>query len=88
MKVKELIRELQKMPQGAKVYHLWDGEPRTEINVVYESKNGRVITADFMEVCYSTDARPKDAPSAEQDEYWQTVDPPDMNLYYGGGWNH
>jgi hypothetical protein len=72
MKVKDLIIELQKMPQEAMVWHLWDGEPRTEINIVYESKEGDVVTADFSEVCYSTNSRPKDAPCSEKDRYWQT----------------
>lgn len=60
MKVKELIQLLQKMPQEARVFHLWDGEPRTEINIVYESRVGHVITADYNEDCYSTQYMPKD----------------------------
>lgn len=72
MTVKELIIELQKMPQDARVFHLWDGEPRTAINVVYETKNGKVMTSDFEMVCYSTDARPKEAPTSEDDRYWST----------------
>lgn len=35
MKVNELITALQSMPQDAKVRHLWDGEARTEINLVW-----------------------------------------------------
>jgi hypothetical protein len=50
--------QLQKMPQGALVFHLWDGEPRTEINVVYEAKNGSVITADYEMVCYDSEVEP------------------------------
>jgi len=72
MKVKDLIIELQKMPQEAKVFHLWDGEPRTEINIVYKSKDGNVVTADFSEDCYSTSSRPEDAPSYEEQRHWQT----------------
>lgn len=72
MTVKHLIIELQKMPQDARVFHLWDGEPRTAINVVYETKNGRVMTSDYEMVCYSTDARPKDAPTSEENIYWET----------------
>lgn len=59
MTVKELIEELKKMPQDARVFHIWDGEPRTAINVVYEAKSGHVMTADFNEVVYSDCARPK-----------------------------
>lgn len=60
MTVKELIEELLKMPQDARVFHLWDGEPRSAINIVYESIGGKVITADFEMPCYLTAARPKD----------------------------
>ena len=72
MTVKELIIELHKMPQDARVFHLWDGEPRTAINVVYETKNGMVMTSDYEQVCYSTDARPKEAPTSEENRYWKT----------------
>lgn len=76
MTVKELIEALSKMPQDARVFHLWDGEPRTAINVVYETKNGKVMTADYRMVCYSTDARPKDAPTSEENRYWKTNENP------------
>jgi len=76
MTVKELIKELQKMPQNARVFHLWDGEPRTAINVVYETKNGMVMTSDYEQVCYSTDARPKEAPTSEENRYWETTKNP------------
>lgn len=76
MTVEELIIQLKKMPPKARVFHLWDGEPRTAINVVYETKNGCVMTADYEMVCYSTNARPKDAPTTEQDRYWKTKSDP------------
>lgn len=72
MKVSELIKELQKMPQDARVFHLWDGEPRTAINIVYEDKIGNVITSDYGQVCYSTNPRPKHAPTSEENRYWET----------------
>ncbi len=72
MKVKDLISELKKMPADAEVMHLWDGEARTTIQVVYLSKNGTVITADYGEVCYSSESRPIDAPTSEEERYWQT----------------
>lgn len=59
MIVKDLIKQLQEMPQESEVFHLWDGEPRTSINIVYESKNGGVITSDFGQPCYSENATPK-----------------------------
>jgi len=78
MVVKELIKALNKMPQNADVLHLWDGEPRTTIDVVYESRIGEIITAPFNMVAYSTDARPKDAPTSVEDRYWHTAyDPND-----------
>lgn len=58
MKVKELINELKKMPQNAKVYHIWDGEPRTEINKVYFSKSGKVMTLDNNEDVYTDKHKP------------------------------
>lgn len=76
MTVGELIERLKKLPQEARVFHLWDGEPRTAINVVYESKNGAVITSDYDQVCYSSSARPKDAPNSEDDRYWKTKSNP------------
>lgn len=72
MKVRDLITELEKMPQDSEVMHLWDGEPRTTIEMVYLSRGGAVITADFGEVCYSTEARPVDAPTEQEDKYWET----------------
>lgn len=75
MIVKDLIKILSGMPQDKRVYHLWDGEPRTEINVIYESKDGKIITSGYGEVCYSTRARPKRAPNEEQVKYWKTFEP-------------
>ena len=72
MRVDELIKELKKLPEDAIVYHLWDGELRTEINVVYLSNSGKAVTADNEEVCYSTESRPTDAPTAEEQKYWHT----------------
>lgn len=74
MKAEQLIEALKDMPQDAEVWHLWDGEARTMIEHVWLSKDGKVITADSGEVCYSTDARPIDAPTALQSPYWKTQD--------------
>ena len=72
MKVSDLINGLQKMPQDADVLCLWDGELRTEVNIIYESKGGDVVLADFNDVCYSTNSRPKNAPTASSSPYWHT----------------
>ena len=76
MTARELIEELKKLPQDARVFHLWDGEPRTAINVVYESKSGNSVTADYEHMCYSSSARPKDAPTSEEDNFWKTKEDP------------
>ncbi len=76
MTVKELIRHLKKMPKNAKVKQLWDGEARTEVNIIYLARNGEVITADYEEQCYSTESRPPEAPTFEVDNVWQTIGNP------------
>ncbi|MBE7649145.1 hypothetical protein [Tenacibaculum finnmarkense] len=76
MTVKDLIEKLKELPQDARVFHLWDGEPRTAINVVYETKNGAVMTADYEQVCYSSSARPKEAPDSEKNSCWETEKKP------------
>lgn len=58
MRVNELIGILQTMPEEAEVFHLWDGEARTEIIKVWFSHSGCVITADDEEECYSLDTCP------------------------------
>ena len=70
MKVKELIEKLNWLPQDVDVCHLWDGEPRTEINLVWLSKGGYVVTSDYDQACYSNDARPLNAPTEEEDYHW------------------
>lgn len=77
MKVKELIKELETMPQDAEVWHLWDGEARTEINVVWLARDGNVITADYDYVCYPTETRPIDAPTEYEEEFWRTKQNPE-----------
>lgn len=71
MKVKELIEALKNMDQEADVRHLWDGEPRTDIEHVYMGKTGFCITSDGFEVAYSNDGRPIQAPDESTDPYWR-----------------
>jgi len=87
MKVKELIEKLKELPPEAKVFHLWDGRPRTQINVVYEAKNGNVVTSDYDMVCYPSSARPKDAPNSDEDEFWETEKNPNGYTDDGWGWD-
>ena len=72
MKVGELIKVLETMPHDAELFHLWDGEARTHIEHIWLSRDGDVITADHGMVCYSTETRPMDAPTSEEDRYWST----------------
>ena len=72
MKVKDLIAALKEMPADAEVLHLWDGEPRTGIEYVWVSRGGNVITSDYGMVCYSTEDRPHDSPTSEENRYWRT----------------
>jgi hypothetical protein len=75
MTAKDLIALLAKMPPDARVFHLWDGGLRTEIEHVWLARSGVVATADDGEVCYDTEDRPMDAPTSEQDRYWKTPEP-------------
>lgn len=74
MTVAKLIRQLEKMPPDARVWHLWDGALRTEINHVWLTRVGTVGTGDDQQVCYDTNDRPTDAPTSEEDRYWSTPD--------------
>ncbi len=70
MKVEELIEVLKTMPPDAEVFHLWDGEPRTAIELVWVSKSGTVITSDYEQHCYSDEGRPIKAPSENETLSW------------------
>lgn len=72
MKVHELITALQAMPLDADVLHLWDGGARTVINVVWLSRDGRVITSDYGMLCYPNNDRPPTAPTTDEELYWKT----------------
>lgn len=79
MKVSELIEALKGMPSDAKVYHIWDGEPRTEINVVYLSKSGHVMTVDYECVVYNDLATPVD--NQNESKIYETESPENYNAY-------
>jgi hypothetical protein len=72
MQVKKLIKALKQMPQDAYVWHLWDGEARTQIKHVWLAREGRVITADDEQVCYTGKTRPKGSPTEKKEPYWKT----------------
>lgn len=73
MNVRQLIKELSKMPPSAEVRHLWDGTARTTIEHVWLSNGGYVVTADFDEVCYMKADQPE---SSQAQSYWKTPKKP------------
>lgn len=72
MTVTELIAALQSMPPNAVVSHLWDGEARTIINLLWLARDGTVVTSDYGMTCYSDGTRPWTAPLKADDIYWRT----------------
>lgn len=72
MIVSDAIKELLKMPQDAELSQLWDGELRTDVNIIYLARNGKVVTSDYNQVCYSEEARPTESPTVKQEPYWST----------------
>ena len=80
MKVSDLITRLQQLLPDADVVCLWDGEPRSEVEHAYLARDGYVVLADFDEVCYSTGARPADAPTEEENPYWKTPKSPELKV--------
>ena len=60
MTVSDLIEKLKQLPQDKPAYILYDGEPRIEIEIAYESKKGAVIVAGANESVYSYNAVPFD----------------------------
>jgi len=60
MTTKELIVELEKMPQGADVKYFWDGCARTLVEAVYVSNVGDVVLNDgYKEYGYDDGDYPK-----------------------------
>lgn len=74
MKVRELVAALAGMPQDAEVLHIWDGYPRTAIELVWATEDGRVMTADCGMVVYDLLDRPAGSPT---DKYWDTPSQPE-----------
>lgn len=60
MKVKELIAQLTNLNPEAKVKIIYDGEPRMNLDVVYESKMGKIMVTGKNEPVYTDKYRPKD----------------------------
>lgn len=70
MTAAQLIAELQKMPQDAEVWHLWDGCLRSPIDAVWLSRGGVIGTGAFGEYCSNDRDRPFDAPSRDVLPHW------------------
>lgn len=75
MNVGELINILETMPKDAKVFHIWDGEPRTAIDIVYLSKSGSVMTIAYNSPVYSEKARPLDDTTSDSKVYYSIKNP-------------
>lgn len=58
MTVQQLIDKLKDLPSDAHVMCIWDGEPRTSIDVCYLSKSGHVMLCDDSSYTYSYSATP------------------------------
>lgn len=89
MKVSDLIKELQQLPQDANVYCVWDGEPRSSIDLVWEDDAGDIMLMDESGYVYS--ARPKGfttqqsvGEGKEIKKYLETK-PKDCPICWGGG---
>jgi hypothetical protein len=52
MKVAELIKALEQMPEDADVKYFWDSKARTPVTNVYWSRNGDVVLSDGDEQSY------------------------------------
>lgn len=73
MQVKDLIKELQKMPPNAEVKHVWDGAARTDIDMVYLAQSGFVITIESDMVVYHDEDRPINAPSSDKEAFYRPM---------------
>lgn len=79
MTVKDLIAELRKMPQGARVGYVWDGAVRSEVRCVWTVRGGEdyeegpwVALADAEMMVHDDQDRPVDAPLYSEEPYWET----------------
>jgi hypothetical protein len=71
MKVSALIARLYALPQDADVQIIYDGEARLDASSVYEARGGAVIITQAGQSVYSTESRPADAPTEDEQSDWQ-----------------
>lgn len=78
MTVAELIKQLRKMPPAAAVRYVWDGEARTDVELIWLARCGDVILhGDNGEPVYTGEDRPITAPTEKEDPYWGPPGQPD-----------
>lgn len=70
MKVIEAIEILKKLNPNLDMGYLYDGAVREDVNLIYESKGGKVVIADYGLVCYDNEDRPINAPNEEEEKYY------------------
>lgn len=76
MRVRELIALLQQMPPNLPVTMHWDGEPRSNVEAVWETKGGTVSLGWLTEPVYSDEGRSLEADSEKPGIYIQVEDMP------------
>ena len=52
MKLINLIKQLEKLPQNKQVYIIYDGEPRMKANKIFLSKSGKIMITNIDETIY------------------------------------
>lgn len=76
MKVRELIAALQQLPPEHDVVMHWDGEPRSDVEAVWENQGGSVSIGWLTEPVYSDEGRSIGAPTEEVEKYMAVEDMP------------
>lgn len=69
MKVKELIKNLQELPQDADAFYLYDGFCTCEVEGAYLANSGEVIIMD-SQVVYHDYSRPVGSPTEKDEPYF------------------
>jgi hypothetical protein len=59
MKLINLIKQLEKLPQNKQVYIIYDGAPRMKANKVFLSKNGKIMITNIDETIYDENHKEK-----------------------------
>jgi len=73
MNVQKLIEELSKYPSDLKVGVVFDGAHRMDIQNCWLSRKGDILVGS-NDAVYCTEDRPSDAPTTEENEFWEISD--------------